>query len=332
MKKYLNVFAPLLLALSLLLNGCSSAVNDDLTGLPNTAKPYAETAAPVSIVDPSPSPAGTVSAVPSESVPEYSGQAYTPVNNNIPYFTDADMSSEPFESYSELDDLGRCGAAFACISPALMPTEERGSIGQVKPTGWHTVKYDIVDGKYLYNRCHLIGYQLTAENANTRNLITGTRYMNTEGMLPFENMVADYIDETGNRVLYRVTPVFKGNNLVADGVLMEALSVEDNGAGISYNVFVYNVQPGILIDYATGESRFSESAAAKQEETEEPSQAARDTLSETRTYILNTNTKKFHIPPCHSVDSMKDKNKKEYTGDREDIISQGYSPCKNCNP
>lgn len=182
-------------------------------------------------------------------------KAYIVINNNNPEFSESDFSENSFESYSELDSLGRCGVAYANIGIDLMPTEERGEIGSVKPTGWHTVKYDNIDGKYLYNRCHLIGFQLTAENANKMNLITGTRYLNVQGMLPFENMVADYIKETKNHVLYRVTPVFEGDNLVASGVQMEAESVEDAGEGICFNVYVYNMQPGILIDYGTGESK-----------------------------------------------------------------------------
>ena len=199
--------------------------------------------------------AGTDSADWRATLPEYSDSPYVIVNNNEPFFTENDMTADSFEYYGELDELGRCTVAYASIGKDLMPTEKRGSIGSVKPTGWHTVKYDIVDGKYLYNRCHLIGYQLTAENANKNNLITGTRYLNVDGMLPlFENMVADYIKETNNHVLYRVTPIFTGDNLLADGVLMEAESVEDNGEGISYNVFCYNVQPGVKIDYVTGDS------------------------------------------------------------------------------
>lgn len=188
------------------------------------------------------------------SLPEYTGSPYIIVNDNTPFFTDDDMTTTSFENYGELDSLGRCTAAYANVGQDLMPTEKRGSISSVKPTGWQTVKYDNVDGKYLYNRCHLIGYQLTAENANKNNLITGTRYLNVDGMLLFENMVADYIKETNNHVLYRVTPIFTGDNLLADGVLMEAESVEDNGEGISYNVFCYNVQPGVKIDYVTGDS------------------------------------------------------------------------------
>ena len=198
--------------------------------------------------------AGTDSADWRATLPEYSDSPYVIVNNNEPFFTENDMTADSFEYYGELDELGRCTVAYASVGKDLMPTEKRGSIGSVKPTGWHTVKYDIVDGKYLYNRCHLIGYQLTAENANKNNLITGTRYLNVDGMLLFENMVADYIKETNNHVLYRVTPIFTGDNLLADGVLMEAESVEDNGEGISYNVFCYNVQPGVKIDYVTGDS------------------------------------------------------------------------------
>ena len=190
-------------------------------------------------------------------VPEFSGEPYVVLNGNEPDFTDEEKTTESYEHYSDLDSLGRCGVAEANIGQDLMPTEKRGAIGQVKPTGWHTVKYDQVEGKYLYNRCHLIGYQLTGENANEKNLITGTRYLNVEGMLPFENMVADYVKETGNHVMYRVTPIFTGDNLVADGVEMEALSMEDDGEGISFHIFAYNNQPGISINYATGDSTLS---------------------------------------------------------------------------
>ena len=193
-------------------------------------------------------------SAPDTDVPEYNGKAYEVLNDNIPSFTEDDYATEGFEKYGELDYLGRCTSAIACLGPETMPTEERGSIGSVKPTGWQISKYDFVDGKYLYNRCHLIGFQLSGENANRKNLITGTRYMNTEGMLPFENRVARYIDLTGNHVLYRVTPVFEDENLIADGVIMEALSMEDGGEGICFNVYCYNVQPGVIIDYATGEN------------------------------------------------------------------------------
>lgn len=189
-----------------------------------------------------------------ETISEYSGNPYVELNGNLPYFTDEELSTTAFELYSELDSLGRCGAAYANVCKEIMPTEERGSIGMVKPTGWHTVKYDCIADRYLYNRCHLIGYQLAGENANEKNLITGTRYLNVDGMLPFENEVADYVNDTDNHVLYRVTPVFSGDNLLASGVIIEAKSVEDNGAGVQFNVYCYNVQPGISIDYTTGES------------------------------------------------------------------------------
>lgn len=277
-----------------------------------------------------------------EDVPAYSGQAYAVLNENVPYFDTGNLLAKSYETYSPLDSLGRCGIAAACIGQDLMPTEERGSIGQVKPSGWHTVRYDCVDGKYLYNRCHLIGYQLTAENANVSNLVTGTRYLNIEGMLPFENMAADYIKETGNHVEYHVTPVFKGDNLLTDGVLMEGYSVEDQGDGVCFCVFAYNVQPGVNIDYATGDSSLAEVAAqpaASPTPTnpappaeEPPANQQPDPEPQGNTYILNTNTKKFHYPSCSSVDQMKESNKRVYTGNREDIISQGYVPCKRCNP
>lgn len=296
----------------------------------------------------------TASAFNAADVPAYSGEPYTAVNNNEPYFTSDNLTTEAFENYSELDALGRCGVAYANVCLETMPTEKRGSISEVKPTGWHSVKYDNVDGKSLYNRCHLIGYQLTAENANQQNLITGTRYLNVDGMLPFENMVADYVKETDNHVLYRVTPIFTGDNLVADGVLMEGYSVEDEGDGICFCVYAYNVQPGITIDYATGDSWLSSekgnsdsssggNSAVSQSATDKSGtqQAAVQTESVKETsapvstgteYILNTNTKKFHYPSCSSVKQMKASNKKEYTGSRDDLIAQGYDPCKKCNP
>ena len=281
-------------------------------------------------------------------VPEFSGEPYVVLNGNEPDFTDKEKTTESYEHYSDLDSLGRCGVAEANIGQDLMPTEKRGAIGQVKPTGWHTVKYDQVEGKYLYNRCHLIGYQLTSENANEKNLITGTRYLNVQGMLPFENMTADYVKETENHVLYRVTPVFEGNNLVAAGVLMEAESVEDKGEGVEFCVFVYNAQPGVTIDYATGDSWLDENgtgnqqAAAKETKTvvETEIQAEKQTQAEntqapakeTSTYILNTNSKKFHKPGCSAASQIKAANKDEFTGTRDEVIAKGYEPCKKCNP
>lgn len=247
---------------------------------------------------------------------EESEEAYVEVNNNEPYFTKEDLTTESFESYSELDSLERCQTAFANIGQDLMPTEERESISQVKPSGWQSVKYDEVDGNYLYNRCHLIGFQLTGENANEKNLITGTRYMNVEGMLPFENEVADYVSETDNHVLYRVTPIYEGENLLADGVLMEAYSVEDEGEGVSFCVYVYNKQPGIEIDYKTGDSTLSDMSNKKEEEKS--------------TYVLNTNTKKIHLPSCSSVKEMKTEYQKEVREEVDELEEDGYSACKKC--
>ena len=260
-----------------------------------------------------------------DSIPEYSGKPYVVINDNQPFFTDADLTEEPFENYSDLDELGRCGVAYANICIDLMPTEERGSISQVKPTGWHSVRYDNVDGKSLYNRCHLIGWQLAGENANEKNLITGTRYMNVDGMLPFENMVADYIKETDNHVMYRVTPVFEGENLVASGVLMEAESVEDHGEGVKFNVYVYNVQPGITIDYATGKAVLSDTDASA-------GTGKTSGNTEKKMYVLNENTKKFHTPECSGVKDIKEGNKKTFTGSREELIKEGYIPCGRCKP
>ena len=266
----------------------------------------------------------STAAIDLASVPAYSGSPYVELYGNEPQFADSDKARGGFEEYSPLDSLGRCGVAFALIGTETMPTEERGSIGSVKPSGWHTVRYNgVVDGNYLYNRCHLIGYQLAGENANTKNLITGTRYLNVEGMLPFEDKVADYVERTGNHVLYRVTPVFDDGNLVANGVQMEAWSVEDGGKGVSFDVFCYNVQPGISIDYATGDSALAEGQAADEAATEDTTQAS---------YVLNTNTKKFHLPSCSSIAKMKDSNKQSFTGTRQDLIDKGYSPCGKCNP
>lgn len=378
MKKRNNVFLCLLMALSLI---CNLAV------MPASAE--------------TPKEMITIS-----NLPAYSGEAYVELNNNVPSFKKSDLTKKAFEKYSDLDEQGRCGVAYANVCKETMPTEERGAIGMVKPSGWQTVKYDNVDGKYLYNRCHLIGYQLTGENANEQNLITGTRYMNVEGMLPFENMVADYVEDTDNHVLYRVTPIFMDDNLLASGVQMEAYSVEDKGKGICFNVYCYNVQSGITIDYSDGSSKLSDGTiasislnyskysltvgqtktlvatvspeSAKSGVTWYSSNSKVATVSSTGkvtakkagtvtitaktsnglkatckvtvkgktdttvtnsnsssgkcTYVLNTNTKKFHLSNCSSVDDMKDKNKKEVSCSREEIIKDGYKPCKHCNP
>ena len=259
-----------------------------------------------------------------EEVPAYSGSPYVELDGNLPGFSLEERTTDSFETYSTLDALGRCGPAYACIGQDLMPTEDRESISSVHPTGWVQAEYSFVDGGSLYNRCHLIGFQLTGENANEENLITGTRYMNVEGMLPFENMVADYIKETGNHVLYRAAPIFEGENLVASGVVMEALSVEDEGEGVCFHVYVYNVQPGVEIDYATGESWETGDSASSALESQAEEQET--------DYVLNTSSKKFHRPDCPSVDSMSGKNRQEYHGTREELIAQGYEPCGSCHP
>ena len=297
-----------------------------------------------------------------DAIPAYDGKAYVAVNNNEPFFTDSDMTTTAFENYSDLDSLGRCGVAYANICKDIMPTEERGKIGMIKPSGWHTVKYDVIKDRYLYNRCHLIGYQLAGENANPKNLITGTRYLNVEGMLPFENLVADYVNNTGNHVLYRVTPMFSGSNLVANGVLIEAKSVEDNGGGILFNVYCYNVQPGIGINYENGDSWLDGTTPQKQSaQTDTPqnegsqssagsgagesgssgsttgsassgsdssaaeNSAADSSNSETMVHITATG-KKYHRAGCRTLK----KSDTEVTLD--EAKSMGLSPCGICNP
>ncbi len=269
-----------------------------------------------------------------KNIDEFNGKdAYVAINDNEPDFGDF-YSTESQEYYSELDKLGRCGVCVANVGKDLMPTEKRGSIGKIKPSGWKTVKYDGIDGKYLYNRCHLIGYQLSGENANEKNLITGTRFLNVEGMLPFENMIADYVKETGNHVLYRVTPIYDGDNLVASGVQMEAKSVEDDGEGILFNVYCYNAQPNITIDYKTGDSSISEDASASSEVSEESalesSEESSSEVSQGTKYVLNTNTMKFHIPTCRYANQIKEVNRQEVTSTAHDLENQGYSPCKVC--
>lgn len=263
-----------------------------------------------------------------DAIPAYDGKAYVAVNNNEPFFTDSDITTTAFENYSDLDSLGRCGVAYANICKDIMPTEERGKIGMIKPSGWHTVKYDVIKDRYLYNRCHLIGYQLAGENANPKNLITGTRYLNVEGMLPFENLVADYVNNTGNHVLYRVTPMFSGSNLVANGVLIEAKSVEDNGGGILFNVYCYNVQPGVGINYENGDSWLdgtTGSASSGSDSSAAENSAADSSNSETMVHITATG-KKYHRAGCRTLK----KSDTEVTLD--EAKSMGLSPCGICNP
>ena len=298
--------------------------------------------------------ASTQPSVNLSQIPAYSGKPYVKVHHNKPYFTKAERKRGIFEEYGQLDSKGRCTSAMAMISKYMMPTAERGAIGHVRPSAWHTVKYpDLIADRYLYNRCHLIGYQLTGENGNERNLITGTRYMNTEGMLPFENKVASYIRSTGHIVLYRVTPLFEGDNLLASGVLMEAKSIGKKG--IRFCVFCYNVQPGIAIDYSNGESHVDEAYVAAHPEIlvnsqgEPSSTASRNKdagtsgpgnrnggmtgkIPEGTAYVLNTNTRKFHYPTCSSVSDMAPKNTEYFKGSRDEAIARGFSPCGRCHP
>ena len=263
-------------------------------------------------------------------IPEYSGSAYAEINGNVPFFTE--YPDQTFELYSPLDGLGRCGTAYACISVELMPTEERGEIGAIKPSGWQTVRYDgLIEDRYLYNRCHLIGFQLAGDNANECNLITGTRYMNVTGMQPFENKLANYVKANNAHVLYRVTPMFNGDDLVAYGVLMEAYSLDDEGAGIQFCVFCSNVQPGIVINYADGSSCAAETETPA-EESSEAEQITEQGSQKEITYVLNDNSKKFHRPDCSSVKDIKDKNRIDFYGTREEAIEMGYVPCKACDP
>ena len=246
-----------------------------------------------------------------ETIPQFEGKAYVELNGNIPSFPEEDKTKQSFEHYEKLDVLGRARGAYANIGKETMPKEKRGSISSVHPTGWNNTQYNFVDGKYLYNRCHLIGYQLTAENANERNLITGTRYMNVEGMLPFENMVADYIKETGNHVLYRVTPIYEGDNLVANGVEMEAESIEDNGEGIQFHVFVYNVQPLVDIDYRDGSSQKTKIQS--------------DTNMEIRG---NSRSKIYHCPGQNAYKDMKDSKNLVIFSSEEEAKAAGYRKAK----
>ena len=258
-----------------------------------------------------------------EDIPAYENLPYSEINGNVPFFDESDLTTSSYETYLPFDDLGRCQAASACLGPETLPTEKRDAIGRIKPSGWHTVKYpDQIEDLYLYNRCHLIAYELSAENDNEYNLVTGTRYMNVSGMLPFENKTTDYIKTTGNHVLYRSTPVFKDNELVCRGVLIEALSVEDHGDGICFCVFCHNVQPGIEIDYATGDSHATENTASVTD--------SKPNVSDL--YVINKRSGVFHHPDCDSVNNMAKRNKETTGKTREQLLSEGYHPCQNCNP
>lgn len=284
-----------------------------------------------------------------DEIPGYSGAAYVEINGNQPFFTEDEITDEAFESYSELDALGRCGVAFACIGIEIMPTEERGDIASVTPSGWeygglsNNNTYDFVENGYVYNRCHLIGFQLAGENDNERNLITGTRYLNIEGMLPFENMISDYVEDTENHVMYRVTPIYNGFDYVAQGVLMEGYSVEDNGWAICFCIFAYNVQPGVTIDYFTGVNvangeklpEIDSSDDNRNEVADEGSDKGEDDgdhSGEEVSYVLNTNSKKFHLPDSSCVGKINEENRKNYYGTKEELEADGYVACKLCKP
>ncbi|MDO4663912.1 MAG: DNA/RNA non-specific endonuclease [Erysipelotrichaceae bacterium] len=260
-------------------------------------------------------------------IPEYSGQPYVEINGNVPYFEENEKTTTAFQHYFELDELGRVTMAYGSLGQEILPEEERGDISSIHPTGWVQNRYECIkDGQALYNRCHLIAFSLSGQNANPKNLMTGTRYMNVKGMQPFESRTLDFIRKTNKHVMYQVTPLFEGDNLVANGVLMQAKSVEDDGQGLSFNVFCYNVQPGICINYRTGEN-WLEQGQAETSQTNNPQsdQQAQD-------YVLNTRSHKFHDPSCDSVDDMSQRNRKDVHETRDDLIAQGYTPCQRCNP
>lgn len=296
-------------------------------------------------------PASTLKA---EDVPAYSESPYVEIAGNVPEFALSDLVTEEYVSFGALDSLGRTTGSSACLGPGTIPKVERAAIGtEIRPSGFQLDKYpDLIESPaFLYNRCHVIGYQLCGDNGSPQNLFTGTRYLNVTGMLPFESQIASCIGGTGYHIIYRATPIYRGNNLVADGIQLEAYSVEDSGKFVKFNVFVYNVQPGVVIDYATGKNQAdpnytsAASAAASSsfiplDTKESPTEAAVATRSQeapaadtvTADYILNTNTKKFHYPWCSSVSDMKEQNKKAFNGSRDEAINAGYVPCKRCNP
>ena len=289
-----------------------------------------ETTEPTTEAKPSGVGSGAATPVEPSVIAAYSGKAYAVINDNQPNFSAAELSTTGYEKYSELDSLGRCGVALASCGKDTMPgvNEERSSISSIKPSGWVQAKYDGISGGYLWNRCHLIGWQLSAENANRKNLITGTRYMNVEGMLTFENMVADYIKETNRHVAYRVTPIYEGNNLVCSGVQIEAYSVEDSGEGICFNVYCYNVQPGITIDYATGNSSGPQSSTTSKPETTKPAESVTQPPAEQpgntdMVWIPKSGSKYHSRSNCSNM-----KNPTQVS--RSEAISRGYEPCKKC--
>ncbi len=320
--KNITWLVALLLVLCLAFSGCDllsgSTPTDEIenSSAPATSSPIEQRAAEKAL-----------------GVAAFSGKPYAELNGNKPKFEDDEITDKSYEFYSELDSLGRCGYAMASIGRDIMPTEYReGSLSSVTPSGWKNKKYstELVEGGYIYNRAHLIAWQLTAETTNKQNLITGTRYMNTQGMLPFENMVADYIKETENHVMYRVTPVYDQNDLVACGVIMEAYSVEDNGEGISFNVYIYNVQPGIIVDYSNGNSWLSGETPAT--DATESTEKETNNVNEEKTYIINKSNGKFHLPTCSGVKTMSEANKEERTCSAQSLIDEGYTACGTCKP
>lgn len=293
-----NKFIYILLFITLLITGCSD-IKVEITYEDNSTPQINETVNK------------DYKVIQLKDIPEYDGNPYVILNNNEPIFTDSELSKKAYEYYSPLDELGRCGMTIASIGKEIMPTEKRGEIGHIKPSGWKSVRYDFVDGLSLYNRCHLIGFQLAGENDNEKNLITGTRTMNTKGMLPFENLIADYVKETGNHVAYRVTPVYDGNNLVAHGVVMEGYSIEDQGEGVCFNVFAYNREPGVEIDYKTGDNWLSED-------------------SQVKNYVLNTKNNKIHRSNCKNIETINKVNIKKVRKTLQELKSQGYTTCGTC--
>ncbi len=306
--RLLSVFLSLLLLCSLSLTSCDLLEQNPLQSTPQTT-----TADPQ---NPPITPAQTEFDL--SLVPAFSGEPYYVVNNNNPFFTDEEITTDSYEYYAPRDELDRCTVTMACLGKDLMPTGERGSISHVKPTGWHSVSYPSINADSLYNRCHLIGWQLTGEDANRENLVTGTSFMNNKGMLPFENQIADYIKETNNHVMYRVTPIFEGNNLVCTGVLMEAYSVEDEGDGICFNVFCYNNQPGVIINYATGESRLEDESNV-------------DEVPAGATYIINTSSKKIHRLDSKYQGALT-ANMEYTTKTMGQLLKEGYTTCGTCKP
>ena len=323
--------------LSLTLAGCGSQQATTLPA-PEPSQPV-ESSQLAQPSEPNDQRAPSTSAFSLADVPAYTGSASCTVNADAPYFTADDMdyaaSNLGFEEYFEQDQLARCTGARACVGAETMPAdgEERGGIGQVKPAGWHTATYGFVDGRYLYNRCHLIAWCLAAENANLNNLITGTRYMNVEGMLPYETQVAKYVERTGNHVLYRSTPVYEDDEqLLCKGVLIEAESVEDSGASLSLCRFCYNVQPGVIIDYYDGSSQVDPAGEQPDGSDADEAEASSAGDEQVRAYVLNTKTEKFHEPGCSAVSKMSPGNRQDVEETRSEVVSQGYEPCGICKP